>query len=81
MKTNKLLLVISEFIIFLAMVCGLLWVIISFILYLVKDTPFHWWSVYTTTISVVTFFILMIVLAVRSNKVDAIFESGKTLTK
>lgn len=29
------------------------WAIVGFILYLVKDTPFHWWSVYTFIISII----------------------------
>lgn len=48
-----------------------LWVIIEFILYLVKDKSFNWWSVYTFIISVVVALAIVIyasVVKVKASK-------------
>ena len=33
--------------------CGI-WAIVEFILYLAKDMPFNWWSLYSCIISLIT---------------------------
>lgn len=61
------------------------WAIIEFILYLVKDKEFNWWSVWAFVISVVVAIVLVIIASVMAvknrNSAMADFKQRRTTGK
>lgn len=51
-----------------------IWVIVEFILYLVKDRPFNWWSLWSLIICIIVILIALIILAM------IVTSQGKTNT-
>ena len=67
MKTLTLFAV--KFLAVLSANASFIWAIIEFILYLVKDKEFNWWSVWTFLISVATGIIsLLLLIAIEPRK-------------
>ena len=68
---KALLTAVLTFISRIACAVSVIWIIVEFLIYLVKDKPFNWWSVWAMLISgflTFAFFILTAVLAHKANK-------------
>jgi uncharacterized membrane protein YbhN (UPF0104 family) len=58
---------------YLAACASCIWALVEFILYLVKDRPFNWWSVWTIIICGVFALVMVVIYAVvaaKENKRD-----------
>lgn len=59
MNNTTLYFILTTVFAFLSYIFGI-WVIVEFILYLVKDNPFNWWSLYLALITTVIQLFFMI---------------------
>lgn len=73
MKKIELLLTIKLLAI-ISINVSFMWIVVEFILYLVKDDEFNWWSVYTLIISLLIVIVIMILATLQvvkhKNKVE-----------
>ena len=70
---------ISTILAALAVILTFCWACVEFILYLVKDMPFNWWSVWTTIISFLACIVFPILMAV--SKEDTLRHKRKDVIK
>ena len=56
---------------YLGLIGGIVWAIVSFIIYLVKDEPFHWGSLWLTGVSLVAMIFFFIWMSVSQHKYKA----------
>lgn len=61
-------------------ICSI-WTIVSFLIYLVKDIPFNWWSLWSIIISIVVMTVSIILTVVfktiHDNKIIAHYQQNK----
>lgn len=69
MKMKAISLIVVKVLAVISANVAFLWALIEFIIYLVKDTPFNWWSVWAFIISVVVAITVAIYGAVYSSKI------------
>lgn len=64
-------LIVSAILLYLSVIAAnvaAFWAVVEFVLYLVKDHVFNWWSVWTLIISIVLSLIFAVLFAMWKNK-------------
>lgn len=74
---KHILVLIALFISAISITVTSIWAVVEFILYIAKDNPFDWWSVWLMIISVILtilFYILTVILEVKRDEMNKRFK-------